>query len=126
MRIAVRAVGMIAAAVVGISGLTAVPAAAGSVTSAGPVAMSISSLGNCPSRVLKYGSRGECVEIVQSLLNFLFDAGLAQDGSFGPATEKAVKKFQKRYGLQRDGVVGPKTWSQLAWCEMRWLNGWPY
>jgi len=36
------------------------------------------------------------------------------DGDFGPATEKAVKQFQKDWGLDQDGVIGPKTWSVLT------------
>lgn len=53
--------------------------------------------------VLKLGSKGKEVE---SLQNFL---GLKADGSFGPKTEEAVKKWQKENGLTPDGVVGPKT-----------------
>ncbi len=35
------------------------------------------------------------------------------DGDFGDSTEQAVYAFQKAAGLQRDGVVGPKTEAAL-------------
>ncbi len=37
----------------------------------------------------------------------------AIDNSFGPGTEAAVKTFQGRNGLSRDGYVGKNTWSKL-------------
>lgn len=36
------------------------------------------------------------------------------DGRFGGDTWRAVRSFQGRYGLGRDGVVGPKTWVALV------------
>lgn len=54
--------------------------------------------------LLKLGSRGEEVKIVQRKL------GLTVDGVFGPKTEAAVKEFQKKNGIYPDGMVGPKTW----------------
>lgn len=35
------------------------------------------------------------------------------DGSFGAATENAVKAYQTANGLQADGIVGKDTWSKL-------------
>ena len=39
--------------------------------------------------------------------------GVSQSGTFGNATESAVKNFQKRKGLKIDGIAGVKTWTQL-------------
>ena len=36
------------------------------------------------------------------------------DGSYGPQTAAAVKRFQKRKGLTVDGKVGPQTWRKLS------------
>jgi hypothetical protein len=62
---------------------------------------------------LKQGALEPAVRSLQSLLN-LHAAGLTVDGSFGPATETAVKNFQKVMGLGVDGIVGPKTWTALC------------
>lgn len=62
--------------------------------------------------VIQKGSRSETVVIVQNILNRL-GYSLKQDGIFGKATQKAVTKFQKKYHLKTDGIVGPQTWEML-------------
>ena len=54
--------------------------------------------------VLKRGDRGKAVERVQAKLGVE-----PADGVFGRATERAVRRFQRRRGLTADGVVGPQT-----------------
>lgn len=51
--------------------------------------------------------------LLQSALNLLNNAKLEIDGNVGPATENAVKAFQRSKGLTSDGIAGPKTWEQL-------------
>lgn len=55
--------------------------------------------------LLKLGSKGKEVEFIQYFLN------IKVDGDFGPATETAVKAYQKSKNLKEDGIVGDNTWS---------------
>lgn len=57
--------------------------------------------------VLKLGSKGNEVKVLQEKLN------LKIDGIFGPLTEEAVKDFQRSNGLEVDGIVGNNTLSKL-------------
>lgn len=70
--------------------------------------------------VLRKGSEGEAVKTLQRLLLALgYEMKSASgkkygaDGSFGGATEEAVKAFQRAKGLDDDGVVGKNTWNAL-------------
>ncbi|MEP2942606.1 MAG: peptidoglycan-binding domain-containing protein [Hyphomicrobiales bacterium] len=63
--------------------------------------------------LLKRGDRGVAVEHLQAKLN-REDLCIATDGNFGPATELAVKIYQKGQRLHGDGVVGARTWAQFA------------
>ena len=57
--------------------------------------------------VLRKGSRGEGVKIMQEAL------GIDADGAFGPGTERALKQWQAANGLVADGVAGPATFAKL-------------
>lgn len=50
------------------------------------------------------------IKLIQRKLGF---KGKAVDGSFGPATERAVKAWQKSHKLGVDGQVGPATWRSM-------------
>jgi peptidoglycan hydrolase-like protein with peptidoglycan-binding domain len=63
-------------------------------------------------RVLKTGSTGDDVTVLQTLLNKLPSSialPVAVDGIFGTATQASVKKFQGYFGLTVDGIVGKNT-----------------
>ena len=64
---------------------------------------------------LQRSDKGEKVRLMQSLLlDRGYDLGKwGADGSFGSATESAVRAFQKASGLKADGICGPKTWAML-------------
>ena len=62
----------------------------------------------------KKGSTGSVVSQIQTLLkNQGFYSG-AVDGVYGSATEEAVKKYQKRFGLKVDGIAGDQTLSYMG------------
>lgn len=65
--------------------------------------------------VLRKGNSGKSVMAMQTLL-IGYDYGCGSsgaDGSFGPGTDKALRRFQKAYGLDADGSCGPDTWAKL-------------
>lgn len=66
--------------------------------------------------VLRKGSKGDSVKELQTLLNYssIISNPLKIDGVFGALTEIAVIEFQKIRGLKADGIVGPRTWTELT------------
>ena len=57
---------------------------------------------------LKFGSSGLDVVRLQQALE------IEQDGMFGLHTEQAVREYQRRHGLDPDGIAGPKTHASLG------------
>ena len=93
-------------------------------TSEGETAEGTQSAGGWPGTVLRRGATGSRVEQVQFWLSDLaqFDSSLVSvtvDGSYGAATERAVRAFQQKQGLTADGAVGQATWNALysAWVD---------
>ncbi|MFH8577653.1 N-acetylmuramoyl-L-alanine amidase [Streptomyces zaomyceticus] len=63
--------------------------------------------------LLRNGDAGDRVRALQHLLAGR-GAALDTDGSFGPATEKAVRDFQTLVRATADGFAGNQTWHQLV------------
>jgi N-acetyl-anhydromuramyl-L-alanine amidase AmpD len=64
-------------------------------------------------RVLRTGAHGWQVTRLQRLLKERGFDPKKIDGVFGADTRAAVLAAQGKYGLDKDGVVGPKTWHVL-------------
>lgn len=71
--------------------------------------------------VLRYGSRGVYVLVLQDALNALGYTGSGLDGIYGNATQNAVMRFQRDRGLTADGIVGCLTWTELA-CDAKGIG----
>lgn len=64
---------------------------------------------------VRKGDTGTAVKILQlALVAYEYNIGkYGADGDFGSDTESAVRKFQKKSGIEVDGIVGKDTWSEL-------------
>jgi peptidoglycan hydrolase-like protein with peptidoglycan-binding domain len=59
------------------------------------------------------GAQSEAVLYLQYTLNYCYNAGLSQDGDFGPRTRAALVSAQRSAGAAADGVYGPETRSKI-------------
>lgn len=66
--------------------------------------------------ILRLGSRGDRVAALQqALLSLGYLPGEDDvDAAYGPATQAAVRWFQRSHGLTADGIVGARTWTKLV------------
>ena len=72
-----------------------------------------------PGRVLRIGSDGEDVRLMQQYLNFIGQyfpeiPFVDPTGYFGNRTEETVLAYQRRFGLEATGVVGAVTWDSIT------------
>ena len=100
----------------GITPPTATATATTSIQSVGAAASTAAakSAGQLAKR-LRYGNRGSEITLLQKILATdaaVYPEGLVT-GYFGPATLRAVKRFQTKYKLEAVGEVGPLTRKQL-------------
>ena len=70
-------------------------------------------------QILKTGSTGAEVALLQLSLRRAQYGGPAPDGVFGGATKSALQTFQRSHGLTPDGIFGAETERVLA----PWLRG---
>ena len=67
------------------------------------------------TKTLKFGSENSEVKSLQQALaqdKTIYPEGKAT-GYYGPATRNAIKRFQKKYGIEQTGNVGPLTRKKL-------------
>ena len=64
---------------------------------------------------VRKGDSGNAVKILQAfLVAYEYSIGISGiDGDFGSDTESAVRQFQKKSGIEVDGIVGKDTWAEL-------------
>jgi hypothetical protein len=65
-------------------------------------------------RILRIGSSGDDVRTLQLILGARGYGAFDATGTFGPATDAAVRAFQRDVGAAVDGVVGPQTRPELV------------
>ncbi|MCI8459977.1 MAG: L,D-transpeptidase family protein [Bacilli bacterium] len=66
------------------------------------------------SIILKQGSKGENVRLLQNLLNQKENCALEVDGVYGKLTKSCVEQYQRNNNLSVDGIVGKNTCGSLT------------
>lgn len=77
----------------------------------------------CYGQVLREGDKGNCVEILQTVLEGDGYGTLTLDGIFGTATYNEVRYAQQVNSLTEDGIVGSATWTELCRYPDHGTNG---
>jgi len=66
-----------------------------------------------PAPTLREGAEGPAVLALQVYLNGVINAGLVEDGDFGPATTAAVRELQRRARITTNGIYDRDTAAAL-------------
>ncbi|MCH1640649.1 spore cortex-lytic enzyme [Paenibacillus timonensis] len=77
-------------------------------------------------QVIDYGAFGKDVYELQGRLAYLGFYHGKLDSSFGPKTRDALKWFQSEFGMEADGLAGPKTKLKLYNATKNWKPGMEY
>jgi hypothetical protein len=96
----------------GESSTSAPPATSAPMTTSTPTANRAAPAG--PATTLKPGAKGAQVRALQQALAGLGYSPGKIDGSYGPATQKALASFQRASKLSPDGILGTKTLAALT------------
>lgn len=82
-----------------------------------------------PGRTLRQGSQGEDVATIQEYLSYISQTytqipAPSVTGIFGQETDAAVRAFQRQFGIEESGAVGPTTWDAIAtlYSDLRFGN----
>lgn len=70
--------------------------------------------GTLPAKTVKDGTKGEDAKACQTFLNWCINAGLSVDGNCGANSVRAIKIYQKTYGLGVDGKFGKASRTKAA------------
>lgn len=73
-------------------------------------------------QLFRFGDKGDAVKEIQKRLATAGYYHFDLDGVFGSRTKDAVENYQKDTGLQIDGIIGEKTYEQLAGVSLKVKN----
>ncbi|MBP3381871.1 MAG: peptidoglycan-binding protein, partial [Clostridia bacterium] len=81
-----------------------------------------------PGFVLRQGSQGDAVMTLQEYLAYISETyteipTVPVTGVYGSQTAAAVEAFQRTFGLEQTGVVGPAVWNSIASLYADLRNG---
>ena len=71
--------------------------------------------GKLPDGVVKFKTKGQDAKRLQKFLNWSMGTSMKASGIFGTKSTNLLKKWQKKHGLEEDGIFGDKCRSKAKW-----------